>query len=450
MKKKFHFIAIGGAAMHNLAISLHKNGHIISGSDDQIFDPAKTNLLKYKLLPEKEGWFPEKISAELDAVILGMHARIDNPELERAKALGVKIFSFPEFIYEHSVHQKRIVVGGSHGKTSITGMILHVMKNSGIHTDYLLGASVPGIDGNVSLSENAPCIVIEGDEYLTSPIDLRPKFHLYKPHIAVISGIAWDHINVFKTFEDYKKQFKIFTDLIEPGGVLIYCSEDAEVVDVAASCRTDICKIAYSLPEHEVRNGTTFLKTSFGDVRLEVFGNHNLLNLEAARNVCNVYGVNDELFYSHIESWKGAYNRLTKISEEDGLVIFRDFAHAPSKVEATISAVRNQYPEHQLIACLELHTYSSLSKEFLQYYKGTMDHCDVPLLYFDPHAVEIKKLDMPDKNEIIDGFSNNMLQVFNEIQTMKLVIKESIQKRTVILFMSSGNFDNLDLKTFFY
>lgn len=436
--------------MHNLAISLCKNGHIVSGSDDQIFDPAKSNLQKYDLLPEKEGWFPEKISSELDAVILGMHARYDNPELERANELGVKIFSFPEFIYEHSVHKNRIVIGGSHGKTSITGMILHVMKKSGMETDYLLGASVPDVDGNVSLSENTENIVIEGDEYLTSPLDLRPKFHLYKPHIAVISGIAWDHINVFKTFEEYKKQFKIFTDLIEPGGVLIYCTEDPEVIDVVSSCRSDIQKIAYSLPDHELRKGVTFLKTEYGEIELDVFGNHNLLNIEAARHVCSAAGISKEMFYRHISSWTGAYNRLTKIFETDALTVFRDFAHAPSKVEATISAVRSQYPDYHLIACLELHTYSSLSKEFLHHYKGTMDNCDVPLLYFDPHAVEIKKLDMPDKHEIIDGFLNNLLQVFNEIQEMKRVIKGSIRDKTVILFMSSGNFDNLDLKTFFY
>ncbi len=444
MKKRFHFIAIGGAAMHNLAISLHKSGHIVTGSDDQIFDPACANLKKYNLLPEATGWFPEKITNQLDAVILGMHARIDNPELQKAKELGVQIFSFPEFIYEHSIDKKRIVIGGSHGKTSITGMILHVMKNIGIETDYLLGASVPGVDGNVSLSDKTDVIVIEGDEYLTSPIDLRPKFHLYKPHIAVISGIAWDHINVFRTFEEYKKQFQIFADLIEPQGTLIYCADDSVVLEIAGNSRNDIKKMPYSLPDHTLNNGTTFLETPSGKTRLEVFGNHNLLNIEAARKVCNEIGISDKMFYEHISDWKGAYNRLTKIHDSETLTIFRDFAHAPSKVEATINAVRSQYSEYSFIACLELHTYSSLSKEFLSHYRGTMDACDVPFLFFDPHAVEIKKLEMPNNQDIMNGFSNDSLRIFNNSNDLQQSIKDAVRDKTVVLYMTSGNFNNID------
>ncbi len=443
--KHYHFIAIGGAAMHNLAIALHKNGHSVTGSDDQIFNPSKSNLQTYGLLPEQEGWFPERITSKIDAVILGMHARIDNPELEKAKQLGLKIYSFPEFIYEHAREKIRIVVGGSHGKTSITGMILHVMKHSGMDTDYLLGASVPGVDGNVRLSHTAPMIIIEGDEYLTSPIDPRPKFHLYKPHVAVISGIAWDHINVFKTFDDYVKQFEIFADLIETQGKLIYCDDDTEVIKVAQNSRQDIERIPYYLPAHRIENGKTYLQTDFGEVKLEVFGNHNLFNIEAARLVCETAGIDAKTFYSHIATWEGAYNRLTKIHEKDGLTVFRDFAHAPSKVEATIAAVRQQFAEYHFIACLELHTFSSLSKEFLPHYKGSMNRCDVPLLYFNPHAVEMKKLEMPRTDDIIAGFGNTELKVFTDAQLLKKEIHKHIQSNTVILYMSSGNFDGMEL-----
>ncbi len=443
--KKYHFIAIGGAAMHNLAIVLHKNGYSVTGSDDKIFDPSRSNLAACGLLPDAEGWFPEKINKGLDAVILGMHARIDNPELEKARALGVKIFSFPEFIYEHSAAKTRIVVGGSHGKTTVTGMILHVMNACGKNPDYLLGAAVPGIDGNVKLSDFAQLMIIEGDEYLTSPIDPRPKFHLYRPHVAVVTGIAWDHINVFPTFENYRKQFEIFTDLIETDGTLVYCHEDEEVRIVAENSRPDIRKIPYHLPAHEIRNGITHLLTPYGECRLDVFGDHNLLNIEAARLVCGAAGISEVDFYSHISTWKGAYNRLNKIHEDDQLTVFRDFAHAPSKVKATIAAVRQQYPDHKLIACLELHTYSSLSQEFLPHYAGSMDRCDEALLYFSPHAVEMKKLRMPDETQIIHGFANPLMKVFTDVFLMQKTISELITGNTVVLYMSSGNFEGLSL-----
>jgi UDP-N-acetylmuramate: L-alanyl-gamma-D-glutamyl-meso-diaminopimelate ligase len=448
MKTHIHFIAIGGAAMHNLAIALHKNGFKVTGSDDHIFDPSRTNLLNYGLLPEKEGWFPDKITSEIDAVILGMHARIDNPELQKAHEAGLKIYSFPEFIYEHSKHKIRVVIGGSHGKTSITGMILHVLTAAGVEVDYLLGASVPGIDGNVRLSDTAEVMVIEGDEYLTSPIDPRPKFHLYRPHIAVISGIAWDHINVFKTFEEYKKQFEIFATLIEPEGKLIYCSEDENTTDVAMQSRKDIEKLPYALPPHHIHEGKTFLKTVYGEVGLNVFGNHNLLNIEAARLTCQLLNIGEELFYNAISSWQGAYNRLTKIHDSDHLVVFRDFAHAPSKVEATVNAVRKQFQDDHFIACLELHTFSSLSGEFLPHYRGSMDNCDVALLYFNPQAVELKKLKIPQEQDIVNGFGNPMLQVFSNIAELQRTIQLSLNERAVILYMSSGNFDDMDLLFF--
>lgn len=441
--KKIHFIAIGGAAMHNLAISLHKNGCQVTGSDDQIFDPAKSNLLKYGLLPKNEGWFPEKINDSLDAIILGMHARIDNPELIKAKDLGLKIYSFPEFIYEHSKDMQRIVVGGSHGKTTITGMILHVMLKCGIDTDFLSGAAVPGIDGNVKLSNSAKFIVIEGDEYLTSPIDLRPKFHIYKPHVAIISGIAWDHINVFKTEEDYVKQFEIFVDLIEKDGKLIYFEKDEKLLQISSNLRSDIEALAYSEPKYSIENSENILHTTYGDFKLKVFGNHNMQNIEAARLACNSAGISDEDFYKYISSYEGAYNRLTKIKDSDNLIVYRDFAHAPSKVIATVDAVRVQYPSQKFVACLELHTFSSLNLEFIPQYENSLNGADVSILYFNPKTVEMKKLIPPTTDFIKKSFNNPNLEVFTDSMDLHKRLFELANERVVLLLMSSGNFDNL-------
>lgn len=446
--KHIHFIAIGGAAMHNLAIALHKNGARVTGSDDHIFDPARSNLSEFGMLPAEEGWFPEKITKQIDIVILGMHARADNPELLRARELGLDIQSFPEFIFTHAANKKRIVVGGSHGKTSITGMILHVFAHCGIESDYLLGAAVPGFDGNVRLSDSAKVMVIEGDEYLTSPMDLKPKFHHYRPHIAVISGIAWDHINVFKTFDDYVNQFKIFADLIEPDGALIYCSLDHEVVSLVDGLKKSIDTIPYGLPDFIINNGKTVLLTPFGEIQLLVFGEHNLQNIEAARNVCLLAGVDPAQFYTAISSWKGAYNRLTCIFDEQNQTVFRDFAHAPSKVKATVEAVRKQFPNRKFIACLELHTFSSLSAEFIPQYLGSMDLCDCPFLYFNPHAVQLKKLSMPDPDFIKKSFGNERLMVFTEIEQLKCAVNEALDTDFVILYMSSGNFDDLNPVSF--
>lgn len=441
--KKIHFIAIGGAAMHNLAISLHKNGYKVSGSDDQIFDPARTNLEKYGLLPKEEGWFTEKINDSLDAVILGMHARIDNPELIKAKELGLKIYSFPEFIYEHSKDMKRIVVGGSHGKTTITSMILHVMLKCGIDTDFLSGAAVPGVDGNVKLSTTAKYIVIEGDEYLTSPIDLRPKFHIYKPHVAIISGIAWDHINVFKTEEDYLKQFEIFVDLIQQNGKLIFFAQDEKLLQISKNLRADIEALAYSEPEYSIENAENILHTTYGDFKLKVFGSHNMQNIEAARLACNSTGISDEDFYKHISCYEGAYNRLTKIHETEKLTVFRDFAHAPSKVIATVEAVSKQYSDRKVVACLELHTFSSLNLEFIPQYENSLNKADVSILYFNPKTVEMKKLISPTAEFIRESFKNQQLEVFTDSVELHKRLYELVNEDLVLLLMSSGNFDNL-------
>lgn len=439
-----HFIAIGGSTMHNLAIALHLKGYNVSGSDDEIFEPAKSRLRKYGILPDFMGWFPEKITSRLDAIILGMHARIDNPELVKANELGIKIYSFPEFLYEQSQNKKRIVIGGSHGKTSITSMILHVFSEQKLSFDYMVGAQLDGFEVMVKLSEEAPIIVLEGDEYLTSPIDRRPKFWLYKPDIAVISGIAWDHFNVFPTFEIYKEQFLKFANLVPDDGVLIYCNLDENVLEVAdkSSCRK---KIPYGLPLFEIHENKTFIEYGGKQYPLSVFGNHNLMNIEAARNVCCQLGISDPDFYSSISSFGGASKRLEKIMEKADMVAFKDFAHSPSKVQATIEAVKQQYPEKELIALFELHTYSSLNAEFLDQYRGAMDCADVPMVYFDHHALDIKKLPMLEPKVIQEKFQNQHISVINNKNKIVEYFNAVDKHNKVFLFMSSGNFGGINL-----
>ena len=372
-----HFIAIGGAAMHNLAIALHNKGYQITGSDDTIFDPSKSRLHAKGLLPSSFGWYPEKISSNLDAIVLGMHAKSDNPELIKAQSLDLKIYSYPEFLFEQSKNKTRVVIGGSHGKTTITSMILHVMHYHGQDVDYMVGAQLKGFDVMVKLTDENDFIVLEGDEYLSSPIDRRPKFHLYKPNIALLSGIAWDHINVFPTYDNYVEQFKIFVDSIVEGGSINYNEEDAEVKQVVEASTNTIRKIAYKTPEYRVSNGSTLLETSEGLLPVEIFGKHNLNNLAGAKWICQHMGIDEDDFYEAIATFAGASKRLEKIAESDACIIFKDFAHSPSKVEATTNAVKEQYQERLLVACLELHTYSSLNAEFLQQYKGTLDAADI-------------------------------------------------------------------------
>ncbi len=442
-----HFIAIGGSAMHNLAIALHLKGYHVTGSDDEIFDPAKSRLQRYGLLPESYGWHPERITKNLDAIVLGMHARIDNPELLKAQELGLKIFSYPEYLYEQSKGKTRVVVGGSHGKTTTTAMILHVLQHCGIEADYMVGAQLEGFEVMVRLSETAKVMVIEGDEYLTSPIDRRPKFHLYKPHVAIVTGIEWDHINVFPTFEIYKDQFAQFVNLIEPGGRLIYCNDDAEVRDVALkNTRTDIAKQPYDVPPHEVVEGITYLDTAHGRVPLRVFGNHNLLNLTAARYACNSLGVTDEQFDEAIQSFGGASKRLELVKATKDCAVYKDFAHAPSKLRATIAAMKGQYPNRRLVACMELHTFSSLTAEFLKQYAGTMDRADVPFVYYSQHALQLKKLPDLDPEQVKASFSNERVRVFTDSKQMVEELRKMHWQDANLLMMSSGNFDGIDFK----
>ncbi len=445
--KRVHFIAIGGSAMHNLAIALHQQGFEVSGSDDEVFEPSRSRLGNLGLMPEHIGWHQENITKKIDAVILGMHARADNPELLRAQELGIPVFSYPAYFYEQTKDKTRVVIGGSHGKTTITSMIVHVLRASGEDFDYLVGAQLEGFDCMVRLSAKSKVAVIEGDEYLASSLEPVPKFHLYKPDIALISGVAWDHINVFTTFESYVQQFAIFIDLIEPGGKLIYCNEDPVVKRLAEDKkgRRDVAQVPYGIPAHEIRDGVTFLQTAQGEVRLNVFGQHNLMNLEGARHVCHQLGIGDRDFYAAIASFTGAAKRLEKLAEHGGKVVFKDFAHSPSKLKATVDAVREQFPDRKLTACMELHTFSSLSDNFLDQYAGCMDAADTALVFYDPHAVQMKRLPAVPVDRIRAAFARKDLRVLTDPTALMGAVREDMGSDGVLLMMSSGNFGGMDL-----
>ncbi len=443
-----HFIAIGGSAMHNLALALHDKGDKVTGSDDAIFEPSKTRLAKQGLLPEQEGWFPEKITPSIDAVILGMHAKEDNPELIKARELGLKIYSYPEFIYEHSKDKTRVVIGGSHGKTTITSMVLHVMNYHGVEVDYLVGAQLEGFDRMVNLTENNEFILIEGDEYLSSPIDRRPKFHLYEPNIALISGIAWDHINVFPTFENYVDQFKTFIDKTTNGGILIYNEEDPIVKQIAEESTNPIRRIGYTTLEHEIDDSVSYLVTNEGLLPLEVFGNHNINNISGAKWVCQNMGIDEDDFFEAIASFKGASKRLEKLHDKNGTIVYKDFAHSPSKVKATAKAVKEQYPNKKLIACLELHTYSSLNTEFLSEYKGALDLADEAVVFYSLDALKIKRMAEISSAEMKSAFDLEQLITYTNASDFKAFIESVDTANSVLLFMSSGNYGGLVLEEF--
>ncbi len=441
-----HFIAIGGAAMHNLAIALHNKGYKVTGSDDVIFDPSKSRLETKELLPEALGWFPEKITSNLDATVLGMHAKKDNPELLKAQELGLKIYSYPEFLYEQSKHKTRVVIGGSHGKTTITSMILHVMHYHERDVDYMVGAQLEGFDVMVKLTEDNDFIVLEGDEYLSSPIDRRPKFHLYKPNIALLSGIAWDHINVFPTYEGYVEQFSVFVDSIVKGGSINYNEEDAEVKRVVEASENTIRKLPYRTPEYTVENRQTLLETPEGPLPIEVFGRHNLNNLAGAKWICQHMGIDEDDFYEAISTFKGASKRLEKIAESDNSVAYKDFAHSPSKVKATTKAVKEQYQDRVVVACLELHTYSSLNAEFLKEYKGALDAADVAVVFYSPLAVEIKKLEEVTQEQIANAFERDDLIIYTNPDEFKNFLFSQNFDNKALLLMSSGNYGGLDFE----
>ena len=441
-----HFISIGGSVMHQLAIALKRKGYQITGSDDEIFEPAKGNLLKEELLPSVIGWHPERVHSGLDAVILGMHAKGDNPELQRARELELPIYSFPEYIYKESLGKTRVVVGGSHGKTTTTAMIMHVLRTVGKEFDYLVGARLEGFDQSVNITD-APLVVCEGDEYPASAIEKRPKFHFLFPHIAVLTGIAWDHINVFPTFENYLEQFTIFISKIEPGGHLIYNEGDAVLKDlVQTNTRPDITYLPYGVPGHRIEGGETILSIEGQEGELQVFGNHNLLNLHAAWLVCGQLGVSAQQFVRASSSFKGAAKRLELLAKGEDTIVYRDFAHAPSKVKATIEAVKHQFPQKKLIGVLELHTYSSLNEAFMKEYEGVLKAADEAVVFYSRHALELKRLPELKKDVVAKGFDKNNLEVSNDRSELETWLQGREFKNSIVLLMSSGNYDGLDIE----
>ncbi|MGG7662253.1 UDP-N-acetylmuramate--L-alanine ligase [Dyadobacter sp. BHUBP1] len=444
---KIHFISIGGSVMHNLAIELHLKGFVVTGSDDEIYEPSSSRLAQYDLLPPVTGWFPEKITTDLEAVILGMHARQDNPELAKARELGIKVYSYPEYIFEQSQNKQRVVIAGSHGKTTITSMILHVLKYNKRNFNYLVGAQIEGFDNMVKLSENAPLIVIEGDEYFTSPIDPTPKFIHYQPHIALISGIAWDHFNVFPTWESYVKQFELLADSLPKAGAIIFDQTDDMLDVIGRKERPDVASTPYAVHPHRIEDNKTILITAEqGEVPVLVFGSHNMKNISGAREVCERLGVTDEQFYDAIRTFKGASKRLELLGTNKTVNVYRDFAHAPSKVEATTNALKEQFPDRTLVACAELHTFSSLNKSFLSQYRRKLKAADVAIVYFNPLTLEHKRLESLSEDDIKAAFKRDDLKVFTNSAELEAFLKSLAWKDANLLLMSSGTFGDIDLK----
>jgi UDP-N-acetylmuramate: L-alanyl-gamma-D-glutamyl-meso-diaminopimelate ligase len=445
---KVHFISIGGSVMHQLAIALKRKGYEVTGTDDEIFEPSKTNLEKEGLLPAQPGWSPDLITSDIEAVILGMHAKADNPEIAKARQLGLKLYSFPEYIYKESISKRRVVVGGSHGKTTTTSMIMHVLNYAQRQFDYLVGARLEGFNQSVNITD-APIIICEGDEYPASVIEKRPKFHFLFPHVAIITGIAWDHINVFPTFKNYLEQFKIFISKIQPGGILIYNETDTVLNQlVLENKRDDIHLQPYAIPSHTITNGKTTVTIEEAKGALEVFGNHNLLNLNAAWYACKQIDIDAYTFINAISSFTGASKRLEKIAENDNAIVYRDFAHAPSKVKATIDAVKHQYPERQLVAVLELHTFSSLNEGFMSEYAGALEKADMAAVFYSQHALQLKRMpDLP-KEVVERGFKKEGLFVITDKNELLVWLSKQQYKNASLVLMSSGNYDGLDINSF--
>lgn len=446
--QRVHFIAVGGAIMHNLALALHKKGLTISGSDDEIYDPAKSRLSNASILPKEFGWFPENITEELDAVILGMHARADNPELKKAQELNIPIYSFPEFVYEQTKDKQRIVIAGSHGKTTITSMILHVLKYHNRVFDYLVGAQIDGFDLMVQLTEEAPTIIMEGDEYLASALQKRSKFLFYDPHIALISGVEWDHFNVFPTYESYVKSFEELADGLPKAGSLIYDETDDIERIIAAKQREDVTTIPYNAHPHVVKNGKAYLIWDHKEVPLQVFGNHNMKNLQGAKEVLSKISITNEMFYEAIQSFAGASKRLETLDQNDNTLILRDFAHAPSKVKATVEATKSLYPTRKLVACYELHTFSSLNKEFLPQYEGAMEKADTAIIFYSPHTLEMKKMPAISPEEILNAFDNQEMKIFTDRAELEAFLKAQNWFQSNLLLMSSGTFGGMNFNEF--
>lgn len=443
--QKVHFISIGGAAMHNLALEMNRKGCRVTGSDDHIVDPSRSRLQSAGLLPEEEGWFPDRITTELDAVILGMHARPDNPELRRAQELGLAIYSFPEFLYQETRNKRRIVISGSHGKTTITSIVLHVLKAAGKSFDYMVGAKIEGFQNMVGLHNQSKIAIFEGDEYLSSPIDRRPKFLLYQPNIALISGISWDHANVFPTTEIYQKQFEDLLEQMEPEGTVIYCEENEELSSLIHSRNWKLELEPYGTHPHSIHNGMFYLDWNHEHVRTAIFGSHNMQNIAGAKKICLKAGISEQGFYQAIPGFRGAARRLECLYQDSSTAVFNDFAHAPSKVKATIQAVSQLYPHRKLVACLELHTFSSLSSRFLPQYRSTMDDADLPIVFFDPQTLIHKKLSPLSPTKVAEAFGRKNMHVFTSREEVERFLKSREWRDCTLLLMSSGSFGGMDL-----
>lgn len=447
MFPKIHFISIGGSVMHNLAIELQRKGFEVTGSDDEIYEPSASRLAAHSLLPEEIGWFPDRITADLDAVILGMHARMDNPELLKAQELGLRIYSYPEYIFEQSRDKQRVVIAGSHGKTTITAMILHVLNFCNRRFNYLVGAGIQGFDTMVRLDDEAPMIVVEGDEYFTSPLDPTPKFLHYQPHLALVSGIAWDHYNVFPTFESYVKQFELLVDSLPKSGGIVFDETDNMLDVICQKDRVDVTKMPYEAHPYKIVSSETFLITkNQGNVPVLVFGEHNMKNINGARLVCERLGVSEEEFYTAIQTFKGATNRLEIVAKNNHTILFKDFAHSPSKVEATTRAVKQQFPGRKLVACAELHTFSSLNKDFLGQYQGKFDKADIAIVFYNPQTVEHKRLPSISEEDIRNAFLRSDLKVFTDAGELAGFLEGLSWYNSNLLLMSSGNFGGLNLE----
>jgi len=444
---RVHFIAIGGSIMHNLAIALAKKGYIVSGSDDHIYEPSRTNLEREGLLPEG-GWDPARITADIDAVVLGMHAKADNPELLKAQELGIRIYSYPEFIYEQAAEKMRVVIGGSHGKTTITSMVMHVLRSVGRDFDFLVGAKLDDFEHMVRLTKDAPLMIIEGDEYLASPVDQRPKFHLYKPHIALISGVAWDHVNVFPTFANYVNQFRLFIKSIEPKGTLVYNKEDKTLQELVLEDRSKINKHGYRTPEYTINKGVTYMHTHIGDVPLQVFGRHNLSNIAAAFTVCEWLGVQRDEFYTAIRQFKGAARRLEYVASDNDSVVYQDFAHTPAKLRASIHALKEQFPDKALVAIIELHTYSSLNAAYLNEYRDTMREAEYPAVFINQEALKQRNAESISEATLKQAFNQSNLVYLNGVDRMKEYLDDLSPAGKNLLFMSSGNYGGINLVNF--
>ncbi len=442
---RIHFIAIGGAIMHNLAIVLKRKGNNVTGSDDHIADPAKTNLAKEGLLPESIGFLAANITPDIEVVILGMHARIDNPELLKAQELGIKVVSFPEYLYEIAKDKTRIVIAGSHGKTTITSMVMHVLQHCGKQFDYMVGAKVKGFDTSVNITEEAPIIVLEGDEYLASPIHRESKFLFYKPHIALITGIAWDHINVFPVYDGYIDQFRKFAESVEPGGTLTWCAEDEEVRKVCAGIQQGITNIPYNLPDYYVSDGHAYLKHSGKEYKLSIFGKHNLQNLAGAMQACKAAGIAEEDFCTAIQSFEGAANRLQPLGKNESVSIYKDFAHSPSKLTATVAAAKELFPERKLVAVMELHTFSSLNREFLEQYADSMKPADIPVVFIDKEVLALKKMPELEADFVKASFNDERITILQDAASLKNFLHQHKWKDSTLVLMSSGNFAGLDI-----